>query len=129
LNLREIGLPSGLGTDGLDPRVPNSMCLEFGKSFFTGLELGLEKGWRWLDFYVDFGITTTFLSKCFCLLPRYLSPIYRAPHATCCCVEQLHLMSRSLMLRELLWLLAPRILSDLDEILMSFWPFEHPFLD
>ena len=33
------------------------------------------------------------------------------------------------MLCELFWLFAPRILSDLDEILMSFWPFEHPFLD
>ena len=44
-------------------------------------------------------------------------------------MEQLYNAPHSLVLREVLWLHAPRVLSDFDQILMSFWPFENPFLD
>ena len=50
-------------------------------------------------------------------LPQNLSHIYREPHEAWCYVKQLHLAPCSFMLRELLWLLAPQVLSDFDEFL------------
>ncbi len=44
-------------------------------------------------------------------------------------LKQLHVSPCSLVLRVLLWLLTLRVLFDFNEILTSFWPFEHRFLD
>jgi hypothetical protein len=62
-------------------------------------------------------------------LSQNLSHIYRESHAAWCCVELLHISLRNIVLPELFCLLALRVLSDFDKILVSFWPFEHLFLD
>ena len=125
---------SSLGTESLNPRVPDSVCSESGRIFFIGLEPDLEWGRKWLDFYVRFGITTAFLSnfkplKCldwqnltislilFAFEPRNLSSIYRGAHTASFCSMQLHAA----------WALSCCLHPGFCSISTSFLPFRPPF--
>ena len=131
LNLRGIGWHFDLGTDVLDPRVPDLVYSESEGASSSVWNSGLKEDDSCSISKPNSGLRRHFLSKfrpLKCLewqnllislnvslfLPRNSSQIYREPHTTWCCVEQLHLAPCSLMPCELLWLLAPRVLSDFD---------------
>ena len=142
LNLRKIGWHSGLGTDDLNPRVPDLVCSESRRSVFTGLELGLGRGRKWLGFltwFLDFNsISLGFLASLFSRLTKlpYLS------QNAFFCLKIWAIFIESLMKHGATWSSSTLLhaasccvsfsgclLRKFCPISTSFWPFNHPFLD